>query len=252
MSADPLVGAQTFHRIANRFDPSLSSLVHAVERVTDADDALKRSRMGLMVALLCKQRLSIPTSISRAKVGVGPLNSTPRMTMEVGHSDLRAGAHNLEKGDGVASEPRQRRSHRGEIISRELKFLKSVKVENIGRATCVNHDPLHLGVNHPHRDQGIIVVWVEVLRFFFLKGFFQVVLYLGCFSMVAQAWALKTRGAISSRGRSTDDDVDLPLYWPLRSGRWFLVPSDKLPEVSLTNEIFVCSFKSQQSSVSWP
>ncbi|RRT79130.1 hypothetical protein B296_00025918 [Ensete ventricosum] len=67
--------------------------------------------------------------------------------------------------------------------------------------------------------------------------------------MVAQAWALKTRGAISSRGRSTDDDVDLPLYWPLRSGRWFLVPSDKLPEVSLTNEFFVCSFKSRQSSM---
>ncbi|RWW19497.1 hypothetical protein GW17_00016448 [Ensete ventricosum] len=122
-------------------------------------------------------------------------------------------AHNLEKGDRIASKPRQQRSRKGEIISREVKFLKNIKIEDIDRATCVNHNPLHSSVNHPHKDhQGIIVVWVKILCFFFLKGYFQIFFGPWALSMVAQAWALKTQGAISSQGKSTDDNVDLPLH----------------------------------------
>lgn len=86
---------------------------------------------------------------------------------EFGHHHFRARliakcniqAPTPEMGDRVTSELHQRRSHRSEMVSQELKFLKSVKLEEIKRATYVDHDLIHLGINHPHEDhQGIIIV----------------------------------------------------------------------------------------------
>lgn len=45
-----------------------------------------------------------------------------------------------------------------------------------------------------------------------------------------------TQGAISSQDKSNDDNVNLPLRRPLRSGRKFSVPPDKPLEVSSMNE----------------
>lgn len=76
--------------------------------------------------------------------------------------------HNPERGDRVASESRQRKGHRSEVVSRNLKLLENVKVEDINKVACINHDPLHSSNDHPYRDdQCIIVVWVEVLSLSF-------------------------------------------------------------------------------------
>ena len=61
-------------------------------------------------------------------------------------------AHSLEREDGVVGEPYQRRNHKGEIVSRESKFSKNIKVEDISRATYVIHDALRTSINHPHGD----------------------------------------------------------------------------------------------------
>lgn len=46
-----------------------------------------------------------------------------------------------------------------EIISRESKFLKSIKVEDVDETTYVNYDPLYLGINYSYRDhQSVIIV----------------------------------------------------------------------------------------------
>lgn len=64
----------------------------------------------------------------------------------------------------------------GEINSREIKFLKSVKIEDVSRVTCVDYNPFYSVINHPYGDHhGIVIVWVEVFNLFFFEGYFGVI-----------------------------------------------------------------------------
>ncbi|RRT85322.1 hypothetical protein B296_00010500 [Ensete ventricosum] len=97
---------------------------------------------------------------------------------------------------------------------------RSVLIEDVRRATGVNHDPLHQCIGDAHRDHQFVIM-VGVFNLSYLEGDLGFAGFVGAFPHNGPCLSLVSRRAVTFGRQAPDNNVDLLLNGPYSHGDEF-------------------------------